>query len=266
MFESVASALNSSGVKIEEGGLILLTETPTTSINGLVSHFLSWSLANEYPVCLVALQHTWGHYCNVGNKMGINLRSHMEQEKIKVIEGLKLLSELSSESNLDDHPFSFILQGPQTNNPLKNLYTNIKKVIEPWQKEGKYFMLIIDNVTNLLSLGVNPKDIEVFIKYCTKLTNTSSNICSSLVAVTTYDEKDEEGGALTKSLVHEAIATLSVEGLSTGSSRDVHGNLKLKVFDDKCYSSCLPREQNYQYKMEDKNMKLFAPGTAAGVL
>jgi len=266
MFDSVQSALNSSGVNVEEGGFILLTETPNTSINGLISHFLSWALANEHPVCLVALQHTWGHYCNVGNKMGINLRSHLEQDKIKVIEGLKLLSELSSDSNLDDHPFNFILQGSETDNPLKNLYTNIKKLIEPWQREGKYFVLIIDNVTNLLSLGVNRTDIEIFVKYCTKLTYTSSNTCSTLVAVTTYDDKDEDGGILTKSLSHNTIMKLSVEGLSTGSSRDVHGNFKLQVFDDKCRLSCLPREQNYQYKMEDKNMKLFAPGTAAGVL
>ena len=34
MFDSVQSVLNSSGMKIEEGGFILLTETPTTSING----------------------------------------------------------------------------------------------------------------------------------------------------------------------------------------------------------------------------------------
>ncbi|CAL4142479.1 unnamed protein product [Meganyctiphanes norvegica] len=266
MFDSVQSALNSSGIKIEGGGFILLTETPTTSINGLVSHFLSWASANEHPVCLVALQHTWGHYCNVGNKMGINLRSRMEQENIKVIEGLKMLSELSTDSNLEEHPFSFILQGSGTNNPLKNLYSHIKKIIEPWQKEGKYFMLLIDNVTNLLSLGVNSKDIEIFMRYCNKLTSTSSNICSTLVAVTTYDEKDEDGGILSKSLGHNAMLSLSVEGLSTGSSRDVHGNLKLQVFDDKCQFSCLPREQSYQYKMEDKNMKLFAPGTAAGVL
>lgn len=265
MFESVKNALGGSGVTLENGGMILVSETATASANGLVSHFLSWGISNNHPVCFVTLQQTWSHYCNIGNKLGVNLRQHAEKGHVKVIEGLKMTSEVLDGvvEDISDHPFGFLMENCKY--PLKNLYCLIKDTVKLWKE--KYFLLIVDSITSLLSLGVTTKDLDIFIQYCSSLINHSSaKPIGLLVLVTNYDEKDEDVSHVTNSIAHNAIVHLSVRGLSTGLSREVHGDLKLILYDRQKPHLCLPKVQHFQYKMEDKNIKLFAPGTSACVL
>nr|XP_045597767.1 elongator complex protein 6-like isoform X1 [Procambarus clarkii] len=267
MFESVKSAIGGSGVTLEDGGVILISETASTSANGLVTHFLSYGVTNGHPVCFVTLQHTWGHYCNIGNKLGLNFRQQIDQGNIKVVEGLKLMAEVldGSKSDIGHHPFDFILN--TTENPLKNLYKLIKKSIEPWKENGQYFLIIIENITSLLNLGIQAGDINIFSQYCKALVGGSNNTKSgSLIIVTTHDERDEGACLVTKTIAHSAIIYMSLQGLSTGISRDVHGDLKITSFNRHSPFQCLPSIHHFQFKMEDKNMKLFAPGTSANVL
>lgn len=266
MFESVKSAIGGSGITTEDGGLILVSETATTSANGLVTHFLTSSVANNHPVCFVTLQQTWGHYCNIGNRLGLNLRQHSDLCNVKVIDGLKLLSEVLDGTVTDiNHPFNFLFSTCEY--PLRNFYNLIKKAVQPWKDDGKYFMIIIENVNCLLNMGIHTKDVEVFINYCRNLIGDCVNEKSgSLVVVTTADEKDEDASHVTKTLAHAALIHLSSRGLSTGLSREVHGDLKITAFDRYNPHHCLPNIHQFQYKMEEKNMKLFAPGTSANLL
>ncbi|KAK8741188.1 hypothetical protein OTU49_002549 [Cherax quadricarinatus] len=267
MFESAKSAMEGIGVMFEDGGLILISETVSASADGLITHFLSYGMANRHPVCLVTLQHTWGHYCNIGNKLGLNFRQQTEQGNFKVVEGLKLLTEVLDESNQDifNHPFGFILNASK--NPLKNLYKLIKKTIEPWKETGKFFLLIVENITSLLNLGVQPRDINIFSQYCKNLIGDSPLKKSSLlVIVTTNDDDDNDESLVTKGIARSALLHVSLKGLSTGLSREVHGDFKITKFNQHAPYQCLPVTHHFQFKMEDKNMKLFAPGTSACVL
>lgn len=266
MFESVKSAVGGCGVTVEDGSFILISETAKTSANGLVTHFLASGVANNHPVCFVTLHQTWGHYCNIGNKLGLNLRQHSDLGNVKVIDGLKLLSEVLDEGVSDiNHPFSFLFSVCEY--PLRNFYNQIKKTVQPWKEDGKYFLIIIENINSVLNMGVKTKDVEIFIHYCRNLIGDCSNEKSgSLVVVTTADENDEDASHVTKSLAHLALIHLSSQGLSTGLSREVHGDLKITTFDRYNPHQCLPNIHQFQYKMEEKNMKLFAPGTSANLL
>lgn len=266
MFESLKSAIGGSSAGLDND-LILISETASTSANGLICHFLQSAVAGTHPVCLVTLQNTWGHYCNIGNKLGLNLRLQSEHGNVKVIDGLKLLSTVLDQSveSVSEHPFNFIVRNCE--NPLKNLYYKIKNIVLPWKEASKYFVIIMENITALLNMGVETNDIDIFIQYCRNLTGGCHSVKSgSLIVVTSADDRDDDANHLTNMVGHSASLHLAVRGLGTGQSREVHGDLRITAFDRKNVHQCSPNVQHFQYKMEEKNMKLFAPGTSANVL
>ncbi|XP_068221579.1 elongator complex protein 6 [Palaemon carinicauda] len=266
MFDSVKNALEGGGVSIAEGGVFLISESPTTSASGLVSHFLSFGVTNNSHVCFVSLQHTWGHYCNIGNKCGMNLRQQATEGKVKVIEGLKLMSEVINEDFQDaNHPFSFMLE--PSKQPLRNLYNIILETVESWRENKEHFVLIIDGVSSLLNLGVLSSEIEIFLNYCRTLIegDDGCKYAGVLIIVTKSYGRDEDTVHLVNRLAQCSAVHMSLEALSTGFSREVHGNLRL-IFNHASPHLSLPDVQLFQYKMEDKNIRLFAPGTSAGVL
>lgn len=268
MFDSIKNALDGSGVNIVDGGVFVISESDTTSATGLVSHFISHGISNHHHVCFVSLQHTWGHFCNIGNKLGVNLRQNTAEGKVKVIEALKLLSEIFDDGvEHADHPFNFILEGSE--HPLRNLYNEIKKTVQPWKDKNEYFLLIIDSVSFFLNLGVQIREIDIFIRYCRNLTvnpDIPHKQFGAVFFVTKSSDKDEDATYILKKITHSSLVHMSLEGLSTGLSREVHGNLNITTFNRNLPHVCLPEVQLFQYKMEDKNMKLFAPGTSSGVL
>uniref|UniRef100_A0A0P4W179 Elongator complex protein 6 n=1 Tax=Scylla olivacea TaxID=85551 RepID=A0A0P4W179_SCYOL len=265
MFEAVKNILSDLGV--DSSGFLLVSGTAITSPSPLVTHLMTTSLACNQRVCLVLLHNTFGHYSNIGSKLGFNLKQHQEQGNLKVIEGLKLFCEIftTGASDTDSHPFSFIQRTHE--NQLCNLYNLIKKNVLPWKEAGEKVQIIVENVTSFLSLGVKTDEIVVFCHYCRSLVkNSSSTALGSLVMVTTADKDDDAATQVTDSLMHTASAHISLRGLQTGSAREVHGDLRLKYFDTRTPTQCLPMTLHMQYKMEEKNMKLFAPGMSANVL
>lgn len=260
MFEAVKSVLDAT--EVGNSGVFLLSGTPLTSASPLITHFLTTNLANIEPVCLVLLHNTFGHYCNISNKLGFNLRQYQEQGYLKVIEGLRLISESLTQDGGNTHPFKFI-QNPRRNS-LCNLYSYVKNIVMPWKEAGRRVHIIIENVTCFLSLGVNTEEIVTFGHYCRNLTREFSTIDSgSLVLSTTVDEDDDAGMQVTDFLKQMASIHVAVNGLQTGQAREIHGNLQLAFFDGKCPTQSLPTVLHMHYKLEEKNMKLFALGMSA---
>lgn len=267
MFEAVKSMLDATEVK--RSGVFLLSGTALTSASPLITHLMTTSLADNEPVCLVLLHNTFGHYCNISNKMGFNLRQYVEQGHLRIIEGLKLISDILTPDGVctDSHPFSFIQKSQRYN--LYNLYSHIRQIVMPWKEAGKKVHIIIENLTCFLSLGVNTEQIVSFAHYCRNLTRKNVPVAidsGSLVVVATVDEDDYAAMQVTDFLKQMASIHIAVRGLHTGQAREVHGNLQLSYFDSKCPTQCLPTVLHMQYKMEEKNMKLFALGMSANTL
>ncbi|XP_062459941.1 elongator complex protein 6 isoform X3 [Pezoporus occidentalis] len=127
-------------------------------------------------------------------------------------------------------------------------------------------VLLVDDLSVLLSLGATPVAVLDFIHYCRVV------VCSQLkgnVVVLVHsneDSEDEENELVVNSLCHHSDLILWVEGLATGFCKDVHGQIKIT----RRVSLELTGEQDvvqiYQYKIQDKNVTFFARGLSAAVL
>ncbi|TMS10445.1 Elongator complex protein 6 [Larimichthys crocea] len=131
-------------------------------------------------------------------------------------------------------------------------------------------VLLVDDLSVLLSLGVSVGAVLDFSHYC------RATVCSELqgnvVMLARCDGEEEEGDGddegsetLLKGLTHQCSLTLHVQGLPTGFCRDIHGQVEV----------CWRRRQGdgqstqkklFQYKVHDKGASFFAPGTSSAVL
>uniref|UniRef100_A0A8C3TUQ7 Elongator complex protein 6 n=1 Tax=Catharus ustulatus TaxID=91951 RepID=A0A8C3TUQ7_CATUS len=120
-------------------------------------------------------------------------------------------------------------------------------------------VLLVDDLSVLLSLGATPVAVLDFIHYC------RVSVCCQLqgnVVVLVHsseDSEDEENELVVNSLCHHSDLILWAQGLATGFCKDVHGQVRHS-----------PAEQDlvqiYQYKIQDRNVTFFAPGLSAAVL
>ncbi|XP_067887554.1 elongator complex protein 6 isoform X3 [Heterodontus francisci] len=153
------------------------------------------------------------------------------------------------------------------NASLQPLYEFICiSLLETSKTTWKFPVLIIDDLSVLLSLGVSTVNILNFMHYCRA--TVCSKLMGNLVMMVhdTEDLEDEENNFVVKSLSHQCHLILQVEGLTTGYCKDIHGQLKMA-----CRSpSPVKSEKNvtkiFQYKIQDKNVTFFARGTSSAVL
>ncbi|KAG8540359.1 hypothetical protein GDO81_019445 [Engystomops pustulosus] len=145
---------------------------------------------------------------------------------------------------------------------LRPLYNFITAALAPPAGgEWKCPVLIIDDVSVLLSLGVTSVQVLDFIHYC------RAGVCSryqgNVVCLVQGDEgsEDAEYELLLRSLCHQSGLLLQVEGLVTGFCKDVHGELTITR-----RTHNTERPVTYQYKIHDKSVSFFARGLSAAVL
>ncbi|XP_022789899.1 elongator complex protein 6-like [Stylophora pistillata] len=147
----------------------------------LIHHFLSLSIKGGFKVLFVALVQSFSHYSKVAQKLGINLSSICESGQVTYIDGLSCISEaLADERQQDtfknsqsstlgnknsDRSNPFINVRAQTFT-LQPLYNRIKSSLGD---ETKPCLLLIDDLTGLLSIGVHLQQITNFIHYCAVL-------------------------------------------------------------------------------------------------
>ncbi|XP_010785074.1 elongator complex protein 6 [Notothenia coriiceps] len=160
---------------------------------------------------------------------------------------------------------------------MKSLYEFVRSAVSSNGEEGGDGseewgppVLLVDDLSVLLSLGVSAGAVLDFSHYCRAI------VCSQLQGNVVMlvrcdgegeeDEGDDEGSErLMKGLTHQCSLTLHVQGLPTGYCRDIHGQVEV----------CWRRRQGdgqytqkklFQYKVHDKGASFFAPGTSSAVL
>nr|XP_014353136.1 PREDICTED: elongator complex protein 6 isoform X2 [Latimeria chalumnae] len=233
----------------------------------LIHHFLSFYIKAGCKVCFVALVQSFSHYSIIAQKLGTNLGAAKERGQLVFLEGLKSSVDiLFSEEprSAQPHPFQFI---SNTGEDLKSLYHCIQTSLSQTDSSTwKFPVLIVDDLSVLLSLGVNVVNVLDFIHYC------RATICSKLkgtvvtLAHSDEDIGDEEMELIAKLLSHQSSLMLKLEGLATGYCKDVHGEIKITW---RGASHIKPQKnitEVYQYKIQDKNVRFFARGTSSAVL
>ncbi|NXG09733.1 ELP6 protein, partial [Sakesphorus luctuosus] len=251
-----------------QGKFTLLRDTRTDG-SFLVHHFLSFYLRAGCKVCFVALLQSFSHYNIVAQKLGVNLTAAKERGQLVFLEGLKscldlLFGEEEEEQPGQPSPLQF-LSGSTSD--LRALFEFVRVSLTPSDSDSwKGPVLLVDDLSVLLSLGATPVAVLDFIHYC------RVSVCCQLegnVVVLVHSSEaseDEENELVVNSLCHHSDLILWAEGLATGFCKDVHGQMKII----KRVSLQQVGEQDlvqvYQYKIQDRNVTFFARGLSAAVL
>lgn len=266
MFPELNNLLDTAPDRVEQGKLILLCDTRTDG-SFLVHHFLSFYLKANCKVCFVALVQSFSHYNIIGQKLGVSLTSARERGQLVFLEGLKASVDVFFRTQEEPHPLQFLREANTGN--LKPLYEFVRKALTPedyGEAAWRCPVLLIDDLSVLLSLGVGAVTVLDFMQYC------RATVCSELkgnivtLVHNREDMEDEENDILLNGLSHQSHQILQTEGLATGFCRDVHGQLRILWRQPLSSTAQRDRSLTYQYKIQDKNVSFFAKGLSPAVL
>uniref|UniRef100_A0A1A8KP65 Elongator complex protein 6 n=1 Tax=Nothobranchius kuhntae TaxID=321403 RepID=A0A1A8KP65_NOTKU len=269
MFTELNSILNASPDSITPGELIVVSDRQSDA-SFLVHHFLSFYLRARCKVCFLGLVQSFCHYSAVSQRLGLSLTQAKERGQLVFLEGLKdsLSILIPQERNAESQAMNF-LQDPAAG--LRSLYEFVQSSVigsgssEDWGPP----VLLVDDLSVLLSLGVSAGAVLDFSHYC------RATICSQLqgnmvMLVRCSGEEEEEDGdegseRLLKGLTHQCTLTLHVQGLPTGFCKDIHGQVEVCR---RRRRGDVQHNQNklFQYKVHDKGASFFARGTSSAVL
>ena len=204
----------------------------------LLHYFLSFYARSKNCVCLLGVYQTFHHYNSVGKKLGVDYAALKKEGKFVFLDTLKeggqyLLNAAKVGDSCDsinktcvqeareESPYMCVAGIPDS---VSNLYKHICNQCKELQQ--KYpetsLLLVIDNLTLLLALGVPVKDISYLVTYLSRTLNKEGN-CSVVVMVS--EDGDEDTTLLIKQLRHMADLVLFTEGLPSGYCKDVHGQV-----------------------------------------
>lgn len=269
MFPELNSILSSSPDSFREGEFILLSDRRADA-SFLIHHYLTFYLRARCRVCFLGLVQSFSHYSVVSQRLGVNLTQAKEKGQLVFLEALKACPAVLLGAECSDKTGTFdYLRSPCPE--LRGLFGFVWSALsrgagdaaaaESWGPP----VLIVDDLSVLLSLGVSAGAILDFTHYC------QATICSqlqgSVVALVRcedeeYDEEEESSNYLLKALRHQCSLSLQVEGLSTGYCRDIHGQVEIRWRERGKEN----QRKIFQYKVHDKGASFFAPGTSRAVL
>ncbi|NXR32045.1 ELP6 protein, partial [Zosterops hypoxanthus] len=247
-----------------QGQFVLLRDTRTDG-SFLVHHFLSFYLRAGCKVCFVALLQSFSHYSIVAHKLGVSLAAAKERGQLVFLEGLKSCLDLlfgEEEQPGQPSPLQFL-----SCRDLRALFDFVRVSLAPAEGDSwKGPVLLVDDLSVLLSLGAAPVAVLDFIHYC------RVSVCCQLkgnIVVLVHsneDSEDEENELVVNSLCHHSDLILWAEGLATGFCKDVHGQIKIIKRLSLRQAAGQDLVQTYQYKIQDRNVTFFARGLSSAVL
>ncbi|XP_062056725.1 elongator complex protein 6 isoform X1 [Lepus europaeus] len=266
MFPELNNLLNTTPDKAEQGKLTLLCDARTDG-SFLVHHFLSFYLKANCKVCFVALLQSFSHYNIVAQKLGVSLTAARERGQLVFLEGLKSSVDVFFQAQEDPHPLQFLREASAGN--LQPLYEFVREALTPadnGEAAWRCPVLLVDDLSVLLSLGVGAVAVLDFVHYC------RATVCwelqGNVVALVhdSGDAEDEENNTLLIGLSHQSHLILRTEGLATGFCKDVHGQLRILWRRPSQSAARRDRSLTFQYKIQDKNVSFFARGLSPAIL
>ncbi|NWX21987.1 ELP6 protein, partial [Aegotheles bennettii] len=210
-----------------QGKFTLLQDTRTDG-SFLVHHFLSFYLRAGCKVCFVALVQSFSHYNMVAQKLGVNLTAAKERGQLIFLEGLKSCLDLwfgeEEEQSGQPSPLQF-MSGSASD--LRALFDFVRTSLTPSGSDSwKCPVLLVDDLSVLLSLGATPVAILDFIHYCRVVVCTQLKGNIVVLAHSNEDSEDGENELVVNSMCHHSDLILWVEGLVTGFCKDIHGQVR----------------------------------------
>ncbi|RUS31657.1 hypothetical protein BC938DRAFT_477360 [Jimgerdemannia flammicorona] len=285
---------------------IVITDTLSADGNFLLHHFLSNHLKagpGTGNVVLVGIAHIFNHYSIVGRKLGVNLQQSKQSHRLAFIDALTHLNRAPSAPpsppSLPSTPSAptTVLTRSAT---LRPLHDAVSAALV-----GDRSLLILDDISVLLWSGYGVAEAVGLIRALRVLVQKRNGTLITLLHADEQLASDPVQDAFVRSVLGMAELVLSVQGLGSGFSRDVHGQVnlqRLRIYDCgsadahshvMCFSltpphsvlqlsiihgaqstihvpsstaPALPTPQTLHYKILDNTVQFFARGVSEGVL
>ena len=174
----------------------------------------------------MGLSQSFNHYCTVAQKLGTNLLSARNNKNLIFIEGLRLISDIVVEGKEKTNPILQLFNG--ITSPLCNLvYDSLKEIgVSSFQEHFGAPVLIIDDLSVLLSVGVPLKYVVSFVKRLQYLV-TSYSPQGSLIVSLCIGEGDGDEEDTWVHLSHLGTLSIEVSNLKSGYCKEVHGQVRI---------------------------------------
>lgn len=232
----------------------------------LIHHFVSILLNGGDSVCLLSFTQTLNHFNSVGNKIGSNMTAATKQGKLLFIDGLRLLGSIANPD------ISYLSEGDNASFvdnagrlDTKVLLKFIRNHLERLKlNSGKMPNLIIDNLSVLIDFGCSAKAVIFMMHYLRSYCLDCGENTIVLGVNNDLGEEDEENTKLWNYIRHCSYLSLTVSGLGTGYSKEVHGQITARW--NSTTSTKKIKEKKTQFKLTDKTCILFASGMSSAVL
>uniref|UniRef100_A0A087Y5W4 Elongator complex protein 6 n=1 Tax=Poecilia formosa TaxID=48698 RepID=A0A087Y5W4_POEFO len=234
MFTELNSILNTSPDSFTQGEFILVSDRQSDA-SFLIHHFLSFYLRARCKVCFLGLAQSFCHYGAVSQRLGVSLTQAKEKGQLVFFEGLKecLSVLLPKENNAESGAMNFLRDPPVG---LRSLYEFVRSSMigsgsmEEGAEQWGPNVLLVDDLSVLLSLGVDVGAVLDFSHYCRALVCSQMQGNMVMLVRCNKEEDDDDDGdegseVLLKGLIHQCNLNLHVQGLPTGYCKDIHGQV-----------------------------------------
>ncbi|XP_008069508.1 elongator complex protein 6 isoform X3 [Carlito syrichta] len=198
---------------------------------------------------------------------GVNLTMARERGQLVFLEGLKSSVDVFFQAQKEPHPLQFLREANAGN--LQPLYEFVREALKPvnnGEAAWRCPVLLVDDLSVLLSLGMGVVAVLDFIHYCRVAVCWELKGNMVVLVHDSDDAEDEENDILLNGLSHQSHLILRAEGLATGFCRDVHGQLRILWRRPSQPTAQRDRSLTYQYKIQDKSVSFFAKGMSPAVL
>lgn len=226
--------------------VVVVKELNRCDSSFVTSCVLNHCIKKKAALCLISTHNSFQHYQNVGLRMNYNLQKQVD-------------SGLVDFYNLGHHCTQNLL----SDNSLPELFHEVKERITSLQQKNDEVNVIMDGVTHLFDLGYTVQKVNTFCKELIELVTGYNN--SFIVFHCHEANEDDVTRVMSNLLCHKAHTVLEVENLTSGLSADVTGHLTIKYpslkFDTEHLYAMDMKMSRYLFKLFDRGVKLFAPGT-----
>lgn len=245
MANDVCTSLGLIGKDLS-GKLVQIVEKHGSNASFMISS-LMWSASRaNTSLCLVALHYPRTHYELVAKNLGFNLKAMIENNTAVVLEPYSMYIENTT-------GFNHIDMSNEEN--MKRLFLDLKKTL--LSMPGKKY-LIIDDLSDLMCLGSHVSLVTSFIQYCRNMQDSDNDL--ALIFSSHCSDENEDQNVLVNFMAHIADFRVTIAPLKTGFSANVTGNMDVVDNLDGA-SSTVATHRLLHFKLSDRQVKVFAPGT-----
>ncbi|RUS13699.1 hypothetical protein BC937DRAFT_94904, partial [Endogone sp. FLAS-F59071] len=262
------------------GSHIVITDTLGADANFLLHHFIANQLKADGgtgKVVLAGLAHIFNHYAIVGKKLvgaigeqGVNLQQAKQSHNLAFIDALTHLNRapsslppLSSQPPIPSVPTAVLAASAN----LRSFYNTLYAALD-----GDRPLVILDDASVLLWSGYDVMDVVGFVRALRVLLQKRNGTLITLIHADEQLASDPAQDAFVPSVLGMADLVLSIQGLGSGFSKDVHGQLSIihgaqyTLRIPSLTTPPLPIPQSVHYKILDNTVQFFARGISEGVL